>query len=320
MFVTAILQIIVHEGGHLVAGLLTGYRFVSFRVFSLTLIKKDNRFQFRRFSIGGTGGQCLMAPPERPLEQIDTRWYNLGGVLANVLLSTAALLALVHFDLPMWAETFLIMLMITGYIFALLNGLPLKISGVGNDGHNLLHLEKSPVDKRILCQILQANANIQEGQQPKDLPSAFFEGLEEVDWSDSIQTNWLTMVVGRMENLHQWDEAYQLLTNALDNKKEMPQLIVMEITCEMVFVSLVKGLLDEAKQLYTQEVQKYVKTYARIQSSKQRLAFAVALIMKGDKEEASRILSTLKSNRHQYLLQGEIDMDIELMEWLMQHS
>ena len=33
-----ILNIIIHEGGHLVAGLLTGYKFVSFRFFNWTII------------------------------------------------------------------------------------------------------------------------------------------------------------------------------------------------------------------------------------------------------------------------------------------
>ena len=39
-----ILAIILHEGGHLIFGLLTGYRFVSFRVFSYTLALTDGHF------------------------------------------------------------------------------------------------------------------------------------------------------------------------------------------------------------------------------------------------------------------------------------
>lgn len=105
--VAFILHIIIHEGGHLVAGLLTGYRFVSFRIFSLTLIRKDGRYQWRNYSLGGTGGQCLMAPPLRPLEEIDTRWYNLGGVLANIVVSTLALVFMLCFDLLVGQRFFL---------------------------------------------------------------------------------------------------------------------------------------------------------------------------------------------------------------------
>ena len=74
------LQVLLHEGGHLVCGLATGYRFVSFRIFNLTFIRKDGKLCIKRFSLAGTGGQCLLTPPERPLEDIPTTLYNLGGV------------------------------------------------------------------------------------------------------------------------------------------------------------------------------------------------------------------------------------------------
>ena len=70
MIFSTFLQIILHEGGHLVCGLLTGYRFVSFRIFNQTLIRQDGRMRIKRFNIAGTGGQCLLVPPERPLEEI----------------------------------------------------------------------------------------------------------------------------------------------------------------------------------------------------------------------------------------------------------
>ena len=38
------LQVLLHEGGHLVCGLATGYRFVSFRIFNLTFIRKDGKY------------------------------------------------------------------------------------------------------------------------------------------------------------------------------------------------------------------------------------------------------------------------------------
>jgi hypothetical protein len=90
----------------------------------------------------------------------------------------------------------------------------------------------------------------------------------------------------------------------------------METACEMVFVCLATGRTEEAKRLYTPSLQNYVKTYSRTQSSKQRVAFAVALLMSGQRDDASQILDTLKRNRHEYLLQGEVEMDIQLMEFL----
>ena len=60
--VAFVLQIVLHEGGHLLFGLLSGYRFVSFRIFNWTLIRQEGKFRLKRFGIAGTGGQCLMFP------------------------------------------------------------------------------------------------------------------------------------------------------------------------------------------------------------------------------------------------------------------
>ena len=312
--VTLILQIIIHEGGHLVAGLLTGYRFVSFRIFNLTLIKKDGHYEWRNFSLGGTGGQCLMAPPLRPLSEIDTRWYNLGGVLANFVVSTVALLLMLCCTLPVWAETFLLMLTFFGFLLALTNGIPMRLGGVNNDGYNLFYLEKTPLDKRLLCQMLEANARIQNGIQPKDMAEEMFITEAPVDWKDGIQVNWQLMVVARLENQHRWEEAYALLQEGLANKKHIAALFQQELTLEMVFVCLVTGRLEEARERYTKNLRKYVKQFMKTQSSKQRIHFATTLLLDGNREEAFRILENLKAHRDDYLLQGEVDMDIELMQ------
>ena len=65
LFVGSFLQLIVHEAGHLVCGLITGYKFVSFRVFSYTLYKEDDKCKVKKFSLSGTAGQCLLSPPDR---------------------------------------------------------------------------------------------------------------------------------------------------------------------------------------------------------------------------------------------------------------
>ena len=315
--VAFILHIIIHEGGHLVAGLLTGYRFVSFRIFSLTLIRKDGCYQWRNYSLGGTGGQCLMAPPLRPLEEIDTRWYNLGGVLANIVVSTLALMLLLCFDLPDWAGIFLLTLTFFGYLLALINGIPMKLSGMNNDGYNLLFLEKTPDDKRRLCQMLEANANIQNGMQPKEMPDEMFPTEEQVNWKDGLQVNWQLMVVARLENQHRWEEAYALLQEGLAQKQHIAALFQQELTLEMVFVCLVTGRIEEARQYYTDRLRKYVKQFMKTHSSKQRIHFATTLLLDGNREEALRLLENLKAHRADYLLQGEVDMDIELMEQLL---
>ncbi|HHX55469.1 MAG TPA: hypothetical protein GX705_03890, partial [Clostridiales bacterium] len=64
IFLTMIFHIIIHEMGHLIFGLISGYKFVSFRVGSLMLKKEKGKYVLKKFNIVGTAGQCLMGPDD----------------------------------------------------------------------------------------------------------------------------------------------------------------------------------------------------------------------------------------------------------------
>lgn len=59
LYVAAFLQVIVHEGGHLVCGLLSGYKFSSFRVGKVILVKKRDGIKRGRYSLMGTGDSAF---------------------------------------------------------------------------------------------------------------------------------------------------------------------------------------------------------------------------------------------------------------------
>ena len=63
MYAAMFFHMIVHEAGHLVFGLLTGYKFSSFRILSFLWQKEDDGLKLKRLKVAGTAGQCLMAPP-----------------------------------------------------------------------------------------------------------------------------------------------------------------------------------------------------------------------------------------------------------------
>ena len=78
------LAIIIHESGHLVMGLLTGYRFSSFRIGKILILKQNNHLKIKKFSISGTGGQCLLIPPSYR-SNFPFFFYNAGGGIFNLL-------------------------------------------------------------------------------------------------------------------------------------------------------------------------------------------------------------------------------------------
>ena len=76
IYIGVILQTIIHEAGHLVFGLLSGYRFSSFRVFSFMWVKEKGRVKLCRYSLAGTGGQCIMCPPDMKDGKITVQFWR----------------------------------------------------------------------------------------------------------------------------------------------------------------------------------------------------------------------------------------------------
>ena len=56
IYASMFLHILVHEGGHLVFGMLTGYKFNSFRIGSRILLKTEQGLRWKKLHIQGTAG------------------------------------------------------------------------------------------------------------------------------------------------------------------------------------------------------------------------------------------------------------------------
>lgn len=315
------LQIILHEGGHLVCGLLTGYRFVSFRIFNWVFIKEKGKLRIKHFSIAGTGGQCLLTPPDKPLKEIPVILYNLGGVAANLLTATLALVILLTTEtLSYPLELFLIFMCIIGFFLGILNGIPFKMKSISNDATNLCLLLKDETSKQTLVYLLHMNALAQKGMRPKEMPKKYFLLPEKIDYKNSLQINHCMMVAGRMMDEKRWEECRLFLEDLMAHKDDILALFAKETACELLYLSLQTGNEERAKELYTDELSLYIQQHAKGMSSKQRVLCALALYLEKDQIKAQKIYDDLVSNRDQQLMQGEVKMDLDLMEYMLKNK
>ncbi len=308
---------IIHEGGHLIFGRLSGYKFVSFRIFNYTFIKKDGKIAIKPFSVAGTGGQCLLSPPDAEEAKIPVVWYNLGGVIAN-LVSILIILPIFRMNINPFVKEFGLIFILASAIMIVLNGIPLRISGICNDGMNAIQLRKNKEGKHGMLIQLRANALIQEGIRPKDMPGEFFLMQESIDYKDTLQVSIPVMAASRLLDEGRIADARKSFEELYRHSADIMPLYVKEIACELTYIYLVEGEIDKAKELYTKDLQKYVKAYSKVMSSKERLLCAVALRMDNNPEKARGIYETLVSRRDHYLLQGEVKSDIALMKELLQ--
>lgn len=309
---SGIVLVIVHETGHFVCGIMSGYSFVSFRIFNFTIIKIDGRLRVKRFSIDGTGGQCLLTPPDLPLEKIHVEWYNFGGVFFNIIAMLAVAPLLLVKGHPFVTECVLIF-MLAAFLLILLNGIPMKLGGVGNDGYNMIILRKNMIARRGLVESLRANALIQEGVRPKDMPDALFVIPEKIDYRNPLEVSLPMMAASRLVDEMRYADALTEYEGLYGHRDEIIPLYVKEIACELVFLRLMNDDMAGAAALLDDKLRKYIEAYRKMMSSKERILCAVALKLDNDREKALSIYENLTSREGDYLLQGEVKSDLAIM-------
>lgn len=316
-YIAAILQIIIHEGGHLVFGLLTGYKFCSFRVYSFMWIKDSERIRFKRISIAGTGGQCLMAPPGAENGKIPASipvlMYNFGGAIMNLI--AAAIAGGLALGCPEGSviRMFLLFLVIIGVAFALLNGLPLRMGAVNNDGRNALDLAKDPEACRSFWISMKVNELASRGIRVKDMPKEWFTVPAEKDLQNGITAVRGVLAAGRLMDQQRFTEADELMKRFLEGKNGIVGVYRGLLGNDRMFIELITENRPEVLEaMKTPEQLKIMRAMKRYPSVL-RTEYAYSLLAKKEPENAKKILREFEKSARSYPYPGEIEAERELI-------
>lgn len=311
--ISRILQTIIHEAGHLVFGLMSGYKFGSFRIFSFMWVKRNDKIKFSRLSIAGTAGQCLMTPPEMVDGKIPVALYNLGGSIMNLVVSGIALgvyFAIAHSTvfcalLPVFA--------LVGFAFALLNGIPMKTEYVNNDGYNALELTRSADIRRAFWVQMKVSGALQDGMRLKDMPEEWF-----VVPSDEAMKNGLIAAIGvfscnRMMDERRFDEADALMKHMLEIDSGIVGSHRGLMVCDRIFIELIgqnrRDVIDEMMDDAQKKFMKRMKSFISVI----RTEYAYAMLYENDKKRAEMLKDQFETWAKSYPYQADAASERELL-------
>lgn len=313
LYISVFLQMIIHEAGHLVFGLLTGYQFSSFRIGSFMWIRQDGVLRIKKYKLAGTGGQCLLSPPDLVDGTFPVVLYNLGGALLNVI--AAILCCALYYacrGIPALAA-FFVYLAIVGFFTALTNGIPMQFDMVNNDGYNAFSMSKDNQALRAFWLELKVNEQVSTGMRLKDMPEAWF-ALP----SDEAMTNSMIATIGvmgcnRLIDEHRFDEANQLIIHF----EQIPNAIVglhrNLLVCDRIFCELIgdnrREILDK---LLTKQQKKFMKSMKKFPSVL-RTEYAYALLAERNNKKATKLREQCEKLKQSYPYLSDIQSEEELM-------
>ncbi len=308
------LHVILHEAGHLLFGLLTHYRFVSFRFYKWMIVKEEDGLHWRRFDIAGTMGQCIMTPPA-DTKDIPYFWYNAGGVLVNLFLTLLAIMLLRSFDCHIVAMTALISMAFVGFFVAALNGTPVSVNGMSNDGHNILLLMRNPENKRHFATSLQSVAALSRGIRMREMPEEWFEDKPLQDPRNMFDMAQRMMWLSRKEDQGAYEEARMIAEEIVAFGEKLAPLFRNEINGERVLLELLTSRRREIiEQLWTKELATYVKTNAKYASGKLAILYAYELLYNHDLDAAAAHRKRLTDNAPKFANPGELKTALDMCQ------
>lgn len=315
-YVGYLVHIVVHEGGHLIFGLLTGYKFSSFRIGNRILLKTEQGFQWKKLHIPGTAGQCLLAPPELINGKMPYVLYNLGGVLMNFLVSLICLVI----GLALWkphpyaAECFLIIALM-GCAFILLNGIPAVMGGMPNDGYNALTIRKFPSALQAFRIQMQINQEVSRGRRLKELPEEWFQMPSDEDMQNPLSAAIGVFVCNRLMDEHRFEEADQQIEKLLQTESGIIDLHRKLLVCDGILCQLLGERNEETLDgLLDKEQQKFMKAFGKSLLSVTRTQYGLALLKDQDTEKGEELRKRFEKQAEVYPYESDIQSERELMD------
>ena len=313
LYLAFLVQIVLHEAGHLLCGLLSGYRFCSFRVGSLMWLREGGRLRLRRLRVAGTGGQCLMAPPDLVDGRIPVALYNFGGALMNLLAALLALgLSLLVPAASLWA-LFLQLLAAAGFLSALMNGIPLRLGVIDNDGYNALSLGRDPAALRAFwVQMKVAEAQAQ-GLRLREMPAEWFAPPPEEALDNAMTAALGVLACNRLVDEGRFAEADAAMSRLMARSAGLVGLHRGLLTCDRVYVELLGQARPEALDaLLPPGQRKFLRQMKRFPSVL-RTQYAYALLAERDPAKARRFRAQFERIAKTYPYPADIRSERELM-------
>ena len=239
--------------------------------------------------------------------------YNFGGAIIN--LATAVLCVGLSFlcSARSLGWTILMIFAVIGLAFALINGLPIKMGPVNNDGKNALELSRSEEATRAFWIQMKVNEQIAKGLRLKDMPDEWFKVPSDESMKNGIIATTGVLACNRLMDQQRFDEADMLMKRLLAQQNGIIGLYRNLMVCDQMYVEMIsenrKEILDEMRTRDQLRGMKAMKKYPSVL----RTEYVYALLVEQNPKKAEKLMAQFRQCAKSYPYPSEIEGERQLM-------
>ena len=306
-------QIIIHESGHLVFGLLARFKLYSFRVSYLAIQNENNRLKLKVFKNAGYLGLCIMIPTRQEMPKSSFLLYFVGGLLFNFLtfLICAALILSGVLNGPFVAATAFF-----GLFFFITNALPFTSKGnLKTDGLHCFNALKNNAAHQDNVRLFSINALLMSGVRPAELPATHLE-LHTQTLDPATKVHFLMYDYFHYLDIKNYLKALASMQEAEKHLHSFPKAQLKEIQAEVLFAyCFLQNHPEKAQDLYS-EIRARLETDHTVSGNRVKAAYE--LFITGNAEKGLEFLAKGSQVLHEYIMKGLIPMEEALLTALTQ--
>lgn len=298
IFLSYTINICLHEIGHMIFGLISGYEFSSLRFGKLMLAKENGKLRFCKYDMPGTGGQCIMTAPKVDAEKMPVVLYNLGGLVMNLVVLLIGIIVFVivsdsHFVVGM----IFLMFAMTSLVILITNGLP--FTQMGTDGANTIILLKDKFSREAFRNQLEVVRYLSQNYSVREMPEELFLFDKQIPMTNPLITAQAVSCFNYHSVIGKYQEAKEMASYILENARSINSLHEKILYGERLFITIVIDKdMEAAKEQFILYKKELEKTAGFI--SIQRVLYAYYTLVQPSEKKASQYARLFENSVKNY--------------------
>jgi len=202
-----------------------------------------------------------------------------------------------------------------GVIFALINGVPLYIYPINNDGLNALKIKRDYKTKRDFWIKLKINEQLAKGKRLRDMPAEWF-GVENGDHtSNPMNAAFNILACMRAMDALDFETAKKIGHYLLAHDKNLIGISRHNVTMVMIFCELIgENRFYNIETLESKDFKKYIQASSKLPEVN-RFLYAYELFYHHDEQKAQKHLKDFEKAARNYPYEGAIENERELLAY-----
>lgn len=310
-FIGIVLTVVIHELGHVFAGLMNGYKFYGFQFLFVSVIRYKTKIKielqgFEKFVLGMT-----VMFPAGEIEDVKILNYIKGGYRANYIFATISLILF-----PFINNLFLSVLIYISALFNIIlgysNSQPFE-SKVLNDGYYIREIEKGGNMKNILIDNFVSIASLLEG---KELSAIISELKGDYEYTKPFFKCYYHYLKYRYNSLcENKEELFNDMKEIIESADELLEMQKEEYLYELLYhFSYWVGDFESADKIY-EYLEKDLENSTETNALRAK-AYYEYYILK-DIEKTLKSCEKLKKHKDESLFKTLSDIDLILINKLL---